>query len=91
MSRPALCIAGLLFSLPFVLLGVRYGALPAEIAVLRIPGSHAAAFAAKSAFTVFRVPLMNSIHGIMAAVMLFLCQPATEEERQPDNPESRGQ
>jgi hypothetical protein len=70
LSRLTLTIAVLTFCAPFVLLVAGYQAIPQQVPVLRIPGSHAVALASKSIFTVFRVPLMNLIHGLMAAVML---------------------
>ena len=61
--------AGLLmFSAPFLLLAALYTTLPAEMPVLRFP--MATLVAPKSVFTVFRIPLMNLTHGLMAAVML---------------------
>jgi hypothetical protein len=59
-----------MFSVPFVLLGACYAALPPELPVLRIPIGYAVTLASKSMFTVFRVPLMNLTHGLMAALML---------------------
>jgi hypothetical protein len=59
-----------MFGAPFLLLAYRYGALPAEMPVFRNPLLHAMIFAPKSVFTVFRVPLMNLSHGLMAGVMV---------------------
>jgi len=59
-----------MFCAPFVLLGVSYPALPQELAVLRFGISHTVTVTPKSLFMVFRVPTMNLIHGLMAAVML---------------------
>jgi hypothetical protein len=81
MNRSALIASGLMFSVPFVLLGVCYAALPSELPVLRIPMGHAVTLATKSAFTVFRVPLMNLTHGLMAAVMLSRARDFENAER----------
>lgn len=62
--------AGAMLAAPFLLLAARYDALPSALAVLRGPGTGAVMMAQKSPFTVFRVPLMNLTHGLMAAVML---------------------
>jgi hypothetical protein len=59
-----------MFCAPFVLLGVSYAAAPSELPVLRVWIGHTALLASKSPFMVFRVPAMNLIHGLMAAVML---------------------
>jgi hypothetical protein len=68
--RKSLLIALLMFCLPFVLLAVSYGAAPSDLPVLRSWIGHTALWAPKSLFMVFRVPVMNLIHGVMAAVML---------------------
>jgi len=60
----------LMFCAPFVLLSVSYGATPSELPVLRVWIGHTALVASKSLFMVFRVPVMNLISGLMAAVML---------------------
>lgn len=60
----------LMFCVPFVLLSVNYDAAPSELLVLRVWIGHTTLWATKSLFMVFRVPLMNLIHGLMAAVML---------------------
>lgn len=60
----------LMFCVPFVLLRVSYDAAPSELPVLRVWIGHPTLWATKSLFMVFRVPLMNLIHGLMAAVML---------------------
>jgi hypothetical protein len=60
----------LMFGASLMLLAGVYDALPAELPVLRIPIAGFVSAAPKSAFTVFRVPLMNLSHGLMAAVML---------------------
>lgn len=59
-----------MFCAPFVLAGVSYHALPTELPVLRFGIGHTVISAPKSLFMVFRVPTMNLIHGLMAAVML---------------------
>ncbi len=59
-----------MFGMPFVLLAVSYGAAPSELPVLRVWIDHTVVWATKSPFMVFRVPLMNLIHGLMATVML---------------------
>lgn len=59
-----------MFCAPFVLLAMRYRALPPEIPVLRVWIGHTSLAASKSLFMAFRVPLMNLLHGLMAAVML---------------------
>ncbi len=63
-------VAAVLFLAPFLVLAACYRGLPPEIGVLRIWIGQATLGAAKSPFMVFRVPAMNSIHGLMAAVML---------------------
>ena len=55
---------------PFLLLAACYYGLPVEFSVLRNPVAGPLLVAPKSLFTVFRVPLMNLTHGLMAAVML---------------------
>ena len=55
---------------PFVMLSMSYRALPPELPVLRVWIGHSALVASKSIFMVFRVPLMNLIHGLLAALML---------------------
>ena len=59
-----------MFGAPFLILGACYAALPDELAVLRIPLGRTVLYAPRTLFTVFRVPLMNLTHGLMAAVML---------------------
>jgi hypothetical protein len=59
-----------MFSAPFVLLAVYYRVLPIELPVVRFSIGHVTLVASKSLFMVFRVPLMNLIHGLMSAVML---------------------
>jgi len=59
-----------MFFAPFVFLSVGYAAAPAELPVLRVWIGHTVLFASKSLFMVFRVPGMNLIHGLMAAVMV---------------------
>jgi len=60
----------LMFAASFVLAGASYRALPAELPVLRMFLGHSVLWAQKSLFMVFRVPLMNLMHGVMAGVML---------------------
>jgi len=59
-----------MFSASFLFLAGAYRSLPAELPVLRILMAVLVRTAPKSAFTVFRIPLMNLMHGLMAAVML---------------------
>jgi hypothetical protein len=59
-----------MFCAPFLLLDASYPALPLEMPTLRMWIGHWTRFASKSPFTVFRVPLMNLTHGLLAAVML---------------------
>lgn len=47
-----------------------YAGLPPVIPILRIAIGHVVMVAHKSPFMVFRVPVMNTIHGVMAAIML---------------------
>ena len=75
--RGAVCAAMLIA--PFVFLAGAYGVLPQELPVLRLPFVRLAA--AKSAFIVFRVPLMNLIHVLMAAVMLSRARDFPDVER----------
>ena len=70
MTKAAATASVLMFGVPFLLLAACYAALPAEVPVLRNPIAGAVILAPKSLFTVFRVPLMNLTHGLMAAVML---------------------
>ena len=70
MNRSSLTASILMFCAPFVLLAASYAALPSELPILRVPLGNALTFAPKSVFTVFRVPLMNLAHGLIAAVML---------------------
>jgi hypothetical protein len=70
-SAPLRILPAVLLCAPFVLLAASYRALPPEIPMLRLSVSHSTLMASKSLFTVFRVPLMNLIHGLMAAVMLY--------------------
>lgn len=60
----------LMFCAPFVLLAMSYGAARSEVPILRVWIGHTALWASKSLFMVFRVPVMNLIHGLMAAIML---------------------
>jgi hypothetical protein len=70
MTRTSLTTSVLMFGAPFLLLGACYAALPLRLPVLLNPIAGAVMRAPKSAFTVFRVPLMNLTHGLMAIVML---------------------
>ena len=81
MQKSAIAVSALMFGAPFLLLAHRYEALPAEIPVLRNPLLHAMIFAPKSAFTVFRVPLMNLSHGLMAGVMVSRSEDFKDAER----------
>ncbi len=63
-------ILWMMFCAPFVMVGVSYRALPAELPVLHLFIGRTVISAPKSAFMVFRVPAMNLIHGVMAAIML---------------------
>ena len=70
MTKSATFACVLMFSVSFLLLANVYDALPSELPVLRIPFVSVVPAAPKSALMVFRVPLMNLSHGLMAAVML---------------------
>ncbi len=70
MTRTAVTASVLMFGMPFLLLAACYAALPIEMPVLLNPIAGAIILAPKSVFTVFRVPLMNLTHGLMAIVML---------------------
>jgi len=70
MTRATVAASVVMFGAPFLLLAACYAALPDELAVLRIPLARTVLYAPKTLFTVFRVPLMNLTHGLMAAVML---------------------
>ena len=70
MTRTTVTASVLMFGVPFLLLAACDAALPAEVPVLLNPIAGAMILAPKSLFTVFRVPLMNLTHGLMAAVML---------------------
>ncbi len=59
-----------MFGVPFLLLAACYTTLPVEMPVLLNPIAGVMFLAPKSLFTVFRVPLMNLTHGLMATVML---------------------
>lgn len=63
-------LIGALYVAPFVLIAASYSALPSSITVLRSSIENAVLVGSKSPFMVFRVPVMNSIHGLMAALML---------------------
>jgi hypothetical protein len=70
MTRTTVTASVLMFGVPFLLLGTCYAALPVEVPVLLNPSAGAIIREPKSVFTVFRVPLMNLTHGLMAIVML---------------------
>ena len=71
MQKPALtALVCVMFCAPFVLVALSYSALPSELPVLHMGIGHTVVWAPKSLFMVFRVPVMNLIHGLMAAVML---------------------
>jgi hypothetical protein len=74
-------ICVLMFGASFMLLAGVYDALPIEVPILRIPIAGFVSTAPKSVFTVFRVPLMNLTHGLMAAVMLSHASDFDDEER----------
>ncbi len=79
--RKPLLIALLMFCLPFVLLALSYGSAPSDLPILRNWIGHTALWAPKSLFMVFRVPVMNLIHGVMAAIMLLRASCFTNLER----------
>lgn len=59
-----------LFIAPFVFIAASYPALPSSIPILRFTIGNAILMGSKSPFMVFRVPVMNLIHGFMATLML---------------------
>jgi hypothetical protein len=59
-----------LFCASFLILGASYHALPSELPTLRLAIGQPVRWAPKSLFAVFRVPIMNLIHGLMAGIML---------------------
>ena len=69
-----------LFTIPFILLALTYRNLPSELVVLRFI-NHWERIAPKSPLMIFRVPLMNLIHGIMAGIMLSYARAFSEFER----------
>jgi predicted histidine transporter YuiF (NhaC family) len=69
-SRLTALLVCLMFCAPFILVGLSYHALPPELPVLRLGVGHTVMSAPKSLFMAFRVPTMNLIHGLMAAIML---------------------
>jgi hypothetical protein len=71
----------LMFSASFLLLASAYDAMPAELPMFRNPIAGAVTIAPKSVFTVFRVPVMNLTHGLMAAVMLSHATDFEDERR----------
>lgn len=70
-----------MFCVPFLVLAACYSALPDELVVLRNALGGRVLVALKSPFTVFRVPLMNLAHGLMAAVMLSCTADFTDAKR----------
>jgi hypothetical protein len=70
MTQATAAAALAMFGAPFLLLAACYAALPDELSVLRILLAPTVLYAPKTLFTVFRVPLMNLTHGIIAAAML---------------------
>jgi hypothetical protein len=70
MIRTTVTASVLMYGVPFLLLAACYAALPVEVPVLLNPIAGAVILGPKSLFTVFRVPLMNLTHGLMATVML---------------------
>jgi hypothetical protein len=78
-STTVVCV--LMFSTSFLLLASVYDALPAELPILRVPFAGVVTAAPKSAFTTFRVPLMNLAHGLMAAVLLSRASDFDDEVR----------
>ena len=73
-------VCGLMFTASFCIIGSNYDLLPAQLPVLRKPFAGIVMVAPKSAFTAFRVPLMNLAHGLMAAVMLSRAADFKDEE-----------
>jgi hypothetical protein len=63
-------LIGALYVAPFVLIAASYSALPSSITVFRSTIENAVLVGSKSPFMLFRVPLMNLIHGLMAVLML---------------------
>lgn len=55
--------------LPFLILGVFYGSLPAEIMVFRGFDAASADYAPKTLFTVFRVPLIEVVCALAIEIM----------------------
>jgi hypothetical protein len=70
MTKVIIATSVTMFGVSFLFLAACYSGLPVEFPVLRSPLAGALLFAPKSLFTVFRIPLMNLTHGLMAAVML---------------------
>jgi uncharacterized membrane protein len=54
---------------PFVILALRYAALPAQVMIFRGLGSAPPEYAPKSLFSVFRVPLIEVVCGLAIEVM----------------------
>jgi len=70
MRKSTVAVSVVMFSAPFIVLASRYHSLPAQLPLFRNPLAGVVAVGSKSLFTVFRVPLMNLTHGLMAAVLL---------------------
>lgn len=70
MRKSTAIVCALMFAVSFLLIAINYDALPAQLPVLRNPVAGIVATAPKSAFTAYRVSLMNLSHGLIVAVML---------------------
>jgi hypothetical protein len=70
MTRTTVAASVVTFGMPFLVVAACSAALPVAMPVLLNPIAGAMILAPKSLFTVFRVPVMNLTHGLMAAVML---------------------
>ena len=55
--------------LPFLILGISYNSLPADVLIFRGLDSTTADYAPKSLFTVFRVPLIEVVCGLAVEIM----------------------
>jgi hypothetical protein len=80
-KKSTIALSALMFSAPFLLLAYAFDALPSEIPIIRNPFAGATLVAPKSAFTVFRVPLINLTHGLMAGVLLSRSEGFKDEKR----------
>ena len=80
-KKSTIGIGAVMFSAPFLLLACAYNGLPAELPVMRSAFPGTVLVAAKSPFIVFRVPLMNLTHGLMAAIMLSRASDFEDETR----------